>query len=51
MRTKLFQNSREKYVQNMVWLYEFADCSQQNEAKQMILSNKAANISLVKKIE
>lgn len=51
MRTKLCRNSHEKYVQNTVWLYKFADCSQQNEAKQMILSNKGANISLVKKIE
>ena len=51
MRTKPFQNNHEIYVQNTVWLYKFADCSQQNEEKQMILSNKGANISLAKKIE
>lgn len=49
--TKLLQNNHEKYVQNTVWLYKFAGCSQQNEAKQMILGNKGASISPVKKIE
>lgn len=32
MRTELFQNSHEKYVQNMVRLYKFERCSQKNEA-------------------